>query len=185
MKKTQTTIAIVIGILLTTTTASMTMFYTPRPLTVKDVKQQLKNLAPKEEAKLAKTIQVKKEGIMFCNTLIPTTSSDCRVLTARLTVYWARGGSTDADSRRLRSSTGYTLKQGDSIAVDPRIIPYHKEVIIPNVGLVRAVDTGTAVKDKVASHGTMPVIDVFFVNKVDAELFANRYPKIVKVAVLN
>ena len=77
MKKTQTTIAIVIGILLTTTTASMTMFCTPRPLTVKDVKQQLKNLAPKEEAKLAKNIQVKKEGIMFCNTLIPTTSSDC------------------------------------------------------------------------------------------------------------
>jgi 3D (Asp-Asp-Asp) domain-containing protein len=107
------------------------------------------------------------------------------MLTARLTVYWARGGSTDADSRRLRSSTGHTLKQGDSIAVDPRIIPYQKEVIIPNVGLVRAVDTGTAVKNKVASHGTMPVIDVFFVNKTDAEHFANKYPKIVKVAVLN
>jgi len=185
MKKTQTTIAIVIGILLTTTPASMTMFCKTRQLTVKDVKQQLNNLAPKEEAKIAKSIQVKKEGIMFCNTLIPTTSSDCRVLTARLTVYWARGGSTDADSRKLRSSTGYTLKQGDSIAVDPRIIPYEKEVIIPNVGLVRAVDTGTAVKDKVASHGTMPVIDVFFVNKADAEHFANSYPKIVKVAVLN
>jgi len=185
MKKTQITIAIVIGILLTTTPASMTMFCKTRQLTVKDVKQQLNNLAPKEEAKIAKSIQVKKEGIMFCNTLIPTTSSDCRVLTARLTVYWARGGSTDADSRKLRSSTGYTLKQGDSIAVDPRIIPYEKEVIIPNVGLVRAVDTGTAVKDKVASHGTMPVIDVFFVNKADAEHFANSYPKIVKVAVLN
>jgi 3D (Asp-Asp-Asp) domain-containing protein len=161
------------------------MFCKTRQLTVKDVKQQLNNLAPKEEAKIAKSIQVKKEGIMFCNTLIPTTSSDCKVLTARLTVYWARGGSTDADSRKLRSSTGYTLKQGDSIAVDPRIIPYEKEVIIPNVGLVRAVDTGTAVKDKVASHGTMPVIDVFFVNKADAEHFANSYPKIVKVAVLN
>jgi hypothetical protein len=31
----------------------------------------------------------------------------------------------------------------------------------------------------------MPVIDVFFVNKADAEHFANKYPKIVKVAVLN
>lgn len=171
--------------LLTTTPASITMFCKSRTLTVKDVKQQLKGLTLKEESKLAKTIQVKKEGIMFCNNLIPTSSRDCKVLTARLTVYWARGGSTDADSSKLRSSTGHTLKQGDSIAVDPRIIPYNKEVIIPNVGLVRAVDTGSAVIGKVASHGTMPVIDVFFVNKRDAEHFANSYPKIVKVAVLN
>jgi 3D (Asp-Asp-Asp) domain-containing protein len=85
----------------------------------------------------------------------------------------------------MRSSTGYTLKQGDSIAVDPRIIPYNKEVIIPNVGLVQAVDTGTAVVGKVASHGKMPVIDVFFVNKSEALEFANNNPKVVKVAVLN
>ena len=85
----------------------------------------------------------------------------------------------------MRSSTGYTLKQGDSIAVDPRIIPYQKEVIIPNIGLVKAVDTGTAVREKKASNGKLPVIDVFFTHKKDAIAFANAYPKIVKVAVLN
>jgi 3D (Asp-Asp-Asp) domain-containing protein len=100
-------------------------------------------------------------------------------------VYWAKGGETDSDSARKRSSTGYTLKQGESIAVDPRIIPYTKEVIIPNVGLVKAVDTGTAVKEKRASYGKLPVIDVFFEHKKDAILFANQYPKVVKVVVLN
>jgi hypothetical protein len=38
---------------------------------------------------------------------------------------------------------------------------------------------------KKASGGRMPIIDVFFVNKKDAEHFANNYPKVVKVAVLN
>jgi 3D (Asp-Asp-Asp) domain-containing protein len=100
-------------------------------------------------------------------------------------VYWARGGDTDRDSARKKSSTGYTLKQGESIAVDPRIIPYTKEVIIPNVGLVKAVDTGTAVKEKKASNGKLPVIDIFFENKKDAMSFAYNNPKVVKVAVLN
>lgn len=106
-------------------------------------------------------------------------------MTVRLTVYWAKGGDTDSDSAKKKSSTGYTLKQGESIAVDPRIIPYTKEVIIPNIGLVKAVDTGTAVKQKKASNGKLPVIDVFFEHKKDAILFANRYPKVVKIAVIN
>ena len=139
-----------------------------------------------QEQIAAKTIVIKNDGINYQNAFIPRTcSKELKVLTVRLTVYWARGSGTDADSRRMRSSTGYTLKQGDSIAVDPRIIPYNKEVIIPNVGLVKAVDTGTAVKGKVASNGKLPVIDVFFVNKSDALEFANRNPKVVKVAVLN
>lgn len=157
-----------------------------KKLTVNDVKKELKSLTPTKEQEVAKKIEVKKDGIKYNGTFIPKTDScDYKVLTVRLTVYWARGSGTDADSRRMRSSTGYTLKQGDSIAVDPRIIPYQKEVIIPNVGLVKAVDTGTAVKDKVASGGKLPVIDVFFVNKSDAIDFADSHPKIVKVAVLN
>lgn len=155
------------------------------PTNVKELKKELKLAAHKEETKLAKTIVVSKEGIKFKGASIPVISQEVKVLTVRLTVYWARGSGTDSDSRKMRSSTGYTLKEGESIAVDPRIIPYNKEVIIPNVGLVRAVDTGTAVKDKVASGGKLPVIDVFFVNKRDALDFADSHPKIVKVAVLN
>lgn len=180
-------ILIVVGLILTANPISMSAFQRiEKKLTVNDVKKELKSLTPTKEQEVAKKIEVKKDGIKYNGTFIPKTDScDYKVLTVRLTVYWARGSGTDADSRRMRSSTGYTLKQGDSIAVDPRIIPYQKEVIIPNVGLVKAVDTGTAVKDKVASGGKLPVIDVFFVNKSDAIDFADSHPKIVKVAVLN
>ena len=127
---------------------------------------------------------IKNDGIKFKDEFVPKTNN-FKVLTVRLTVYWARGGDTDVDSAKKKSSTGYTLKQGESIAVDPKIIPYNREVIIPNVGLVKAVDTGTAVKQRRASNGKLPVIDVFFEHKKDAMAFANRYPKVVKVAVLN
>jgi 3D (Asp-Asp-Asp) domain-containing protein len=180
-------ILIITGLLLTANPVSMSAFKRlEKKLTVSDVKKELKSVTPTKEQEIAKNIEVKKDGIKYNGSFIPKTdSNDYRVLTVRLTVYWARGGGTDSDSRKLRSSTGYTLKQGDSIAVDPRIIPYDKEVIIPNVGLVKAVDTGSAVKDRVASGGKMPVIDVFFLDKKDAEHFANNNPKIVKVAVLN
>jgi 3D (Asp-Asp-Asp) domain-containing protein len=178
---------ILVGLILTANPISMSAFQRiEKKLTVNDVKRELKSLSSGKERELAKHIEVKKDGINYNGTFIPKTdNNNYRVLTVRLTVYWARGSGTDADSRRMRSSTGYTLKQGDSIAVDPRIIPYNKEVIIPNVGLVKAVDTGSAVKDKVASGGKLPVIDVFFVNKSDAIDFADSHPKIVKVAVLN
>jgi 3D (Asp-Asp-Asp) domain-containing protein len=185
--KTNMLLLIVVGLILTANPISMSAFqHIEKKLTVSDVKKELKTLAPSKEQEVAKKIEVKKDGIKYNGTFIPKTdNSDYKVLTVRLTVYWARGGGTDADSRRMRSSTGNTLKQGDSIAVDPRIIPYNKEVIIPNVGLVKAVDTGSAVIDKVASGGKLPVIDVFFVNKSDAIDFADSHPKIVKVAVLN
>jgi 3D (Asp-Asp-Asp) domain-containing protein len=178
---------ILIGLLLTANPVSMSAFQRiEKKLTVGDVKKELKSALPTKEREIAKSIEVKKDGIKYNGTFIPKTDrSDYRVLTVRLTVYWARGSGTDSDSRRMRSSTGYTLKQGDSIAVDPKIIPYESDVIIPNVGLVKAVDTGSAVKGKVASGGKLPVIDVFFLNKTDAERFANNNPKIVKVAVLN
>jgi 3D (Asp-Asp-Asp) domain-containing protein len=185
--KTNKLILIIIGLLLTVNPISMSAFKRlEKKLTVNDVKKELKAATPVKEREIAKNIEVKKDGIKYNGAFIPKIdSSEYKVLTVRLTVYWARGGGTDSDSRKLRSSTGYTLKQGDSIAVDPRIIPYQKEVIIPNIGLVKAVDTGSAVKGKVASGGKMPVIDVFFLDKKDAERFANNNPKIVKVAVLN
>jgi len=157
--------------------------YQERKLGVADLRTELKTI-PQSEIERAKKITINKDGIRYRDEFIPKTNG-FKVLTVRLTVYWAKGGDTDSDSKRMKSSTGYTLKQGESIAVDPRIIPYDKEVIIPNVGLVKAVDTGTAVKEKRASNGRLPVIDVFFVHKKDALKFANSNPKIVKVAILN
>jgi 3D (Asp-Asp-Asp) domain-containing protein len=179
-----------LGALLLTLLISTVSFcytdYIEKSKDIKDLKAEFKSMSPVEEKKAAKQIIVKNDGVKYNGTFIPkTNTSDFKIITARLTVYWAKGGETDSDSARKRSSTGYTLKQGESIAVDPRIIPYTKEVIIPNVGLVKAVDTGTAVKEKRASYGKLPVIDVFFEHKKDAILFANQYPKVVKVVVLN
>lgn len=155
-------------------------------LTIKEIKENLKVLPLVEEKKAAKEIKIQNDGIVFKDVFIPkTNNSGFRIITVRLTVYWAKGGDTDYYSSKKRSSTGYILKQGESIAVDPKIIPYRKEVIIPNVGLVKAVDTGSAVRAKTASNGRLPVIDVFFEHKKDAILFANKYPKIVKVAIIN
>lgn len=157
-----------------------------RKITIKDVKAELKSLPLAEEKKIAKDIEIKKDGIVYREEFIPkTNNSGFKIITVRLTVYWAKGGDTDYYSSKKRSSTGYTLKQGESIAVDPRIIPYKKEVIIPNIGLVKAVDTGSAVIAKSASNGKLPVIDVFFEYKKDAIKFANNYPKVVRVAILN
>jgi 3D (Asp-Asp-Asp) domain-containing protein len=185
--KTNKLLLIIMGLIVTANPISMSAFQRiERKLTVKDVKKELKSLTPVKEQEASKKIEVKKDGMQYNGVFVPNTDSkEYKVLTVRLTVYWARGAGTDADSRRMRSSTGYTLKQGDSIAVDPRIIPYNKEVIIPHIGLVKAVDTGSAVVGKVASGGKLPVIDVFFVNKSDAIDFADSHPKIVKVAVLN
>lgn len=106
-----------------------------------------------------------------------------RKIKARLTVYWAKGGGTDRDTASKKSSTGTRLRQGVSVAVDPRIIPFYKRLYIPNLGLRVAHDTGTAVKLKKASGGKLPVIDVFFEKKQDALNFAYNYPKIVTVSI--
>lgn len=174
---------IIIGILISTATISYDT-YCKKRIGLSDIKEEFKSLTPSKEKEAAKQLVVKSDGIKYKEDFIPKTNS-FKIMTVRLTVYWAKGGGSDSDSAKKKSSTGYTLRQGESIAVDPRIIPYTKEVIIPNIGLVKAVDTGTAVKEKKASNGKLPVIDVFFENKRDAMVFANNYPKVVKVAVLN
>jgi 3D (Asp-Asp-Asp) domain-containing protein len=100
-----------------------------------------------------------------------------------LTVYWAKGGDTDKDTARKKSSSGTRLREGVSVAVDPRLIPFYKRLYIPNLGIRVAHDTGTAVKLKKASGGKLPVIDVFFEKKKDAMNFAYNNPKIVTVSV--
>jgi 3D (Asp-Asp-Asp) domain-containing protein len=174
---------IIIGILISTATVSYDT-YCKKNFNINDIKAEFNSLPTSKEKEAAKQLIVKNDGIKYKEDFIPKTNS-FKVMTVRLTVYWAKGGDTDGNSAKKRSSTGYTLKQGESIAVDPKIIPYSKEVIIPNVGLVKAVDTGTDVRNKKASGGKLPVIDVFFEHKRDAIKFADNNPKVVKVAVLN
>ena len=114
----------------------------------------------------------------FIKDLIPK-----KEIKVRLTAYWARGSDTDSWSAKRQSSSGATLKPNQSVAVDPRIIPYFSKLYIPNLGFRVAHDTGTAVISKKASHGQYPVIDIFFMTEKEAMRFVNNNPKIVKVAV--
>jgi len=100
---------------------------------------------------------------------------------ARITTYWARGGDTDGWSKHHESATGDTLEEGVSAAVDPNLIPFGSDIIIPGWGRRKAQDTGSAVIHRCATHGTMPVIDVFFDTKQEALDYAENHPQIVKI----
>ncbi|HKP92534.1 MAG TPA: 3D domain-containing protein [Chthoniobacterales bacterium] len=111
-------------------------------------------------------------------------------LLARVTVYWAKGGSgSDRWTRRHICSTGARLRVGHC-AVDPRRIPYGSRVTLPDATLV-AVDTGSAVRSRKAARrlgrnsverGAL-VIDRFFETKQEALSWARRNPYFMFVRV--
>jgi len=90
----------------------------------------------------------------------------------RLTTYHRN---EDYWTRRLRSSSGYTLKEGVSVACDPRIFDYGTKIMIQGVGIRQVHDTGTAVVSRKASNGKLPVVDIFFLKESSAEKFANSH----------
>ena len=97
----------------------------------------------------------------------------------RITGYWP---GEDEWSSRYQSSTGTRLRAGRHCAVDPDIIPLWSKIRV--MGAKRewvAVDTGTAVKNKKASKGRMPVVDVFAAS--EAQFHAMRLPKVATVEV--
>ena len=97
----------------------------------------------------------------------------------RITGYWP---GEDEWSSRYQSSTGTRLRAGRHCAVDPDIIPLWSKIRV--MGAKRewvAVDTGTAVKNKKASKGRMPVVDVFAAS--EAQFKAMRLPKVATVEV--
>ncbi|MFC5470393.1 ubiquitin-like domain-containing protein [Cohnella suwonensis] len=90
-----------------------------------------------------------------------------RLLTnVTLTAYsagFASTGKTKGDSDYGVTSSGAIVKEGRTIAVDPRVIPIGWWVYIEGIGFRRAEDTGGAVKGK--------KIDVYY----DSESHANKF----------
>jgi 3D (Asp-Asp-Asp) domain-containing protein len=112
---------------------------------------------------------------------------------ARVTVYWARGGSgSDRWSRQHKCSTGARLREGHC-AVDPRRIPYGSQIKLPDGTTLAAVDTGFAVRNRKAARlsgrttyeRNAIVIDRFFETRQQAITWANRNPQFMTVNVLS
>jgi hypothetical protein len=113
-------------------------------------------------------------------------------LLARVTVYWASGGSgSDKFTRHHRCATGTRLRAGHC-AVDPHHIPYGSRVILPNGETLAAVDTGSAVKNRKAARRAgrtstekhAIVVDRFFETKRQALAWANTHPLFMPVRVV-
>ena len=95
-----------------------------------------------------------------------------KAIKVRLTTYHR---AEDYWTRKLKSSSGYTLKEGVSVAADPKIFDYGTKIYIEGVGERQIHDTGTAVVSREASNGKLPIIDVFFISKESADHFANTH----------
>lgn len=111
---------------------------------------------------------------------------------ARVTVYWASGGSgSDRNTRNHRCATGARLRAGHC-AVDPRHIPYGSRVLLPNGETLAAVDTGSAVRNRKAARlggrtsyeKQALVIDRFFETKRQALAWANSHPAFMPVKIV-
>ena len=109
---------------------------------------------------------------------------------ARVTVYWATGGSgSDKWTRNHQTATRVRLRSGHC-AVDPRRIPYGSKVTLPDATLV-AVDTGKHVRTRRAARRAgrsaaerdAIVIDRFFETKKQALRWARQHPHFMMVRV--
>lgn len=105
---------------------------------------------------------------------------EAKRIKVRITGYWP---GEDEWISRYQSSTGTRLRAGRHCAVDPDIIPLWSKIKILNGKREWvAVDTGTAVKSKKASKGSLPVVDVFAAS--EAQFNAMRLPKVATVEVV-
>ena len=99
----------------------------------------------------------------------------------RVTFYYP-----NEDKSGFKGSTGVKLKPWVHCAVDPKKIPYGRSVAIPGIGVVKAVDTGSAVKSMKAAKEwgkTVPVIDVCVANRKEMDRMAREFPRFVKVRI--
>jgi hypothetical protein len=124
--------------------------------------------------------------------LVPACFAREQSFLARVTVYWAQGGSgSERDTRHHKCATGMRLQTGHC-AVDPRKIPYGSRVVFPDGTALAAVDTGTAVKNRKAARKSgrtlyernAVVIDRFFETKRQALSWASRNPPFMTVRVV-
>jgi 3D (Asp-Asp-Asp) domain-containing protein len=112
-------------------------------------------------------------------------ATDTKYITkvARVTYYWPNNGGQVG----TQTSTGIKAVCGKSAAVDPKIIPYGSEIYIPKMGkTLKAVDTGSAVKNRTASKKLGKdniVIDIFCGSKAEALRRIKKYPMFMEIKI--
>lgn len=107
----------------------------------------------------AKTVQLNGKSIKVKRTLSNVT----------LTAYhagFASTGKKEGDPYYGITSSGTTVEEGRTIAVDPKVIPMGWWVYIDGIGLRRAEDTGSAIKGK--------KIDIYFDSEKRVEKFGKK-----------
>src|SRR5436190_19136483 len=128
----------------------------------------------------------------FARQFVAEQSKHEQSLLARVTVYWAKGGSgSDRFTRQHKCATGIRLRSGHC-AVDPRRIPYGSQIIFPD-GRFVAVDTGTAVINRKAARlsgrtraeQNAVVIDRFFEKEWQALAWEKTHPPFMTVRVVS
>jgi 3D (Asp-Asp-Asp) domain-containing protein len=111
---------------------------------------------------------------------------------ARVTVYWASGGSgSDNCTRQHIAASGARLRAGHC-AVDPHRIPYGSKVVVGDTTCL-AVDTGKHVVSRRAARKAgrttternAIVIDRFFETKGQALAWASRNPHFMTVRIVS
>ena len=123
--------------------------------------------------------------------VVKTRENRDQAMLARVTVYWAKGGSgSDRFTRQHKCATGIRLRSGHC-AVDPRRIPYGSQIIFPD-GRFVAVDTGTAVINRKAARlsgrtraeQNAVVVDRFFEKEDQAIRWEKTHPPFMMVRVV-
>jgi 3D (Asp-Asp-Asp) domain-containing protein len=98
----------------------------------------------------------------------------------RLTFY---SGLDDQYGSRVAWRKVREAKRGRTAAADPSVLPFGTWIHIPGLGKLRIEDTGSAVKAKTASRGTVPVIDVYVGNDQDARRLSRTMPDYVEITL--
>ncbi|MFD2613873.1 3D domain-containing protein [Paenibacillus gansuensis] len=143
-----------------------------------DALQAVNRIHNPNQLSVGAQLEVPQKQISAAKTLLAGKQVVAQVITAKLTAYTAGFESTGKRPSHPAygiTSSGAKVKEGRTIAVDPKIIPIGSTVYIEGIGIRRAEDTGSAIKGA--------RIDVFMKDLKKARKFGVK--KDVKVYVLS
>lgn len=138
----------------------------PESLPTEDTVPQITQTAEHLEPNMPKMIEIEEKPVKYQFKL-----EDVEM--TAFTAGYESTGKNPGDPQYGITSSGTTVSEGRTIAVDPTIIPMGWWVYIEGIGYRRAEDTGSAIKGN--------KIDVYIAELENAENFGRQYGKTVYV----